>query len=83
MRKKHFPCAEQVADDGHSVHERSFDDVERARVKILVDARLLRVFHHELIDALDQSVTQTLCKGIIGVTRLLDRMSFNLCLSIC
>ena len=52
-----MPCAEQVADDLHAVHQRPLDHLERPRVLL---ARLLDVGLDEVDDAVDQRVRQAL-----------------------
>jgi hypothetical protein len=61
LRQEHLAGAEQVADDVHAVHQRAFDDVDRAPATI--ERRLagfLGVLDHEGVDALDQSVFEPL-----------------------
>jgi hypothetical protein len=52
LRKEHLPSAEELADDVHPVHQRSFDDVERPRVLVLLYPRLLDVFRYVRVNAL-------------------------------
>jgi len=60
LRKEHLAGPEQVAHDGHAVHERPFDDVERLRVQLQVLARFLSVCDDKFVDSLDEAVRQTL-----------------------
>ena len=55
-----MPCAEQVADDLHAVHERPLDHLERPRVLL---ARFFDVGLDEVDDAVDQRVGQALLTG--------------------
>ena len=57
LRQEHLARAEQVADDVHAVHQRAFDDVQRA---FGVLARFLCVLDDIFIDAADQRVLQPL-----------------------
>ena len=53
LRQEHFPGAEQVADHVHAVHQRAFDDVQRA---LGGGPRLLGVGLDPVGDAIDQGV---------------------------
>ena len=57
LREEHLSGAEEVADDVHAVHQRSFDDGQRARI---FRARLLDVFVDVIDDAFDQGVGEAL-----------------------
>ena len=57
LRQEHLAGAEQVADDVHAVHQRTFDHLQRA---LGVEARLLGVLDDEVVDALDQRVLEAL-----------------------
>ena len=79
LRKEHFPLAEEVADDLHAVHQRTFNHVERARVFL---ARFFGVLVDVIDDAFDQGVGQTVLHGRLapfgvffdgGLARALDR----------
>ena len=63
LREKHFTGAEEVADDAHAVHERSFDDEERLAVFY---PRFFGVHVDELVDAFDQRVRETLFDGALA-----------------
>jgi len=51
LRQEHLARAEKVAHDVHRIHQRALDDVQRLLVQP-AGARLLRVAHAELVDAL-------------------------------
>ncbi len=55
LRQEHLAGAKEVAHDVHAVHQRALDHVERPRVAPR-RARLLRVCHHKLVDALDEGI---------------------------
>ncbi|OPZ09737.1 MAG: hypothetical protein BWZ08_00202 [candidate division BRC1 bacterium ADurb.BinA292] len=55
LGQKHLAGAEEVADDIHAVHQRTFDDLQRA---VELAARLLDVLVDEFHDPLDQGVLQ-------------------------
>ncbi len=57
LRKEHLSRAEEVADDAHAVHQRPFDDGERAPQ---LRARLLGVAVDVRVDALHQRVREAL-----------------------
>ena len=57
LREEHLAGAEEVADDLHAVHQRTFDDVERTRVTA---TRFLGVRLDEIDDAVDERVRQPL-----------------------
>ena len=57
LRQKHASGAEQIADYVHAVHERAFDDVQRA---LGFAARLLDVAFDEIGDAVHERVGQPL-----------------------
>ena len=59
LRQEHLAGAEQVADDVHAVHQRAFDDFDRAAVRRLLP-RFLGVLDDMRVDALDQRVGQPL-----------------------
>ena len=58
LRQEHLARPEQVADDVHAVHQRAFDDLDRARCELL--ARFLGIVDDVRVDALDQRVGQAL-----------------------
>ena len=60
LRKKHLPLREEVANDAHSVHQGAFDHIQRV---VRPEARLLGIGIHELDDALDEGVHQSLAYG--------------------
>eukprot|EP00754_Rhynchopus_humris_P019685 Rhum_TRINITY_DN14653_c10_g1::Rhum_TRINITY_DN14653_c10_g1_i1::g.106929::m.106929 len=60
LRQEHLSGSEQVAHDAHARHEGTFDDVQRLRVTLLVEAAFLRVLHDVRHNALHESVLQTL-----------------------
>ena len=60
LRQKHFACAEEVADDAHAVHQRAFDDEQRAAE---LDARFFGVELDVGVDALHQRVREALFDG--------------------
>ena len=53
LRQEHLARAEQVADDIHAVHQRPFDDLDRAPGELL--PRFLGVVDDMCVDALDQA----------------------------
>ena len=57
LRQKHLARPEQIADDVHAGHERTFDDGERPAIFL---ARFLDVLVDVIDDTLDQRVAQTL-----------------------
>ena len=71
LGQKHFARAKQVADDVHAVHQRPFDDVQRAAAllhhELLVG--LFGVFGDEVGDAVYQRVRQALAHGFGVVGR--------------
>ena len=60
LRQEHLPRAEEVADDLHPVHERTFDHVERTRGTL---TRLLRVLLDEVHDPVHERVRESLLHG--------------------
>ena len=63
LRQEHLARAEQIADDAHAVHQRPFDDGERAAQ---LGARLLGVGVDVRVDALDQRVREPLLDGALA-----------------
>mmetsp|Transcript_45881 Transcript_45881/g.82585 ORF Transcript_45881/g.82585 Transcript_45881/m.82585 type:complete len:343 (-) Transcript_45881:1114-2142(-) len=63
LRQEHLSCAEEIADDAHALHERTFDDVER---NFEVGSCLLDVTVNELVDAIDEPVVETLNVGAVS-----------------
>src|SRR5690606_8352956 len=55
LRQEHLAGAEQVPDDVHAVHQRTFDHVQRSRGLL---ARLLGTLYHALVDTAHQRVSQ-------------------------
>ncbi len=55
--QEHLPGAEQVADHIHPIHQRTFDDLQRA---LESQTRLFRVLDHEVVYAFDQRVLESL-----------------------
>jgi hypothetical protein len=55
LRQEHFAGAEEIADHRHPVHQRAFDDVQRAWV---LQPGLLGVFDYEVDHAVDQRVRE-------------------------
>mmetsp|Transcript_8675 Transcript_8675/g.31979 ORF Transcript_8675/g.31979 Transcript_8675/m.31979 type:complete len:223 (-) Transcript_8675:2499-3167(-) len=60
LRQEHLPCSEQVAYYIHTVHQRTFNDVQRLLIHA-TGSCLLCVSHTELIDSLHQRMFQALC----------------------
>ena len=56
LRQKHLAGAEQIADDLHAGHQRTFDDGERGGIFL---PGFLDVLFDVIDDALDQRVRQT------------------------
>eukprot|EP00983_Pelagomonas_calceolata_P109757 1159591-Pelagomonas_calceolata.AAC.6 len=52
LRQEHLASAEQVAHHIHAIHEGALDDLQRLLV-LAARARLLRVLHRKLVDALE------------------------------
>ena len=63
LRQKHFPRAEQIADDAHAVHERAFDDGERLAV---LRERLGGVGFNVQIDPAYERVREALLDGSLA-----------------
>mmetsp|Transcript_9069 Transcript_9069/g.24373 ORF Transcript_9069/g.24373 Transcript_9069/m.24373 type:complete len:331 (-) Transcript_9069:1503-2495(-) len=59
LRQEHLASAEQVAHHIHAIHEGALDDLQRLLV-LAARARLLRVLHRKLVDALDEPISQAL-----------------------
>ena len=57
LRQEHLAGAEKVAHDRHAVHQRAFDDVERARI---LQPGFLGIFDDEVHDTVDQGVREPL-----------------------
>ena len=60
LRQKHFAFAEQITDDGHTVHQRSFDHLQTT-IKTL--ASFFGVFDDVFVDAFDQRVLHPIGNG--------------------
>ena len=57
MRQEHFARTEQIADDIHAVHQRAFDNFDRATACGLDgEPRFLGIVDNMRVDALDQSM---------------------------
>jgi hypothetical protein len=69
LRQEHLARAEQVADHVHPVHQRTFDDVQRAFDR---QARLFGVGVDELGDAVDQGVLDALADGGVAPFQIDD-----------
>ena len=63
LRQEHLARAEQIADDVHARHQRTFDHVERP---LGDQARFLDVLHDEIGDAVDQRVCDPLVDRILA-----------------
>src|SRR5205823_2961140 len=53
LRQKHLARAEQIADDVHAVHERTFDELERPFVQV---PGFLHILVDEIRDAIDEGM---------------------------
>ena len=73
MRQEHLAGTEQIADDVHAIHQRSFDDIERA---IRGKSCFLGVVDHEFIDAIDERVLQALADRQFAPAQIL-RIGFR------
>ena len=68
LRQEHLARTEQIADDAHAIHQRSFDHLERTTVfreggfGVLID---------ELVDALEQGVFEAFLDGIVAPREVL------------
>ena len=58
LRKKHLAGAEEVADHVHAVHQRPFDDGERARI-------LLPRFFNVIVEVLDDPLDERMGKPLL------------------
>ncbi len=63
LRQEHFAGAEEIADDAHAVHQRAFDDQERAAE---LDAGFFGVDLDVGVDALDERVGEALFDGAVA-----------------
>ena len=63
LREEHFAGAEEVADDAHAVHERAFDDEQRAAQ---LDAGFFGVDLDVGVDAFDERVREALFDGAVA-----------------
>ncbi len=73
LRQKHFPRAEQIADDIHAVHQRAFDHLERT---IGCKPRLFGVFQNEIGHAVDQRMGQPGADGRFAPGQILRLLLF-------
>ena len=55
LRQKHFSGTEQIADNVHTIHKRSFNDIEWT---IRGKSRFLGIIDHKFIDTIDECVRQ-------------------------
>ena len=69
LRQKHFSSAEQIADDIHPRHQRTFDHQQRPHIFL---PRLLHIRLDEIDDALDQRVRQSVFDGLLAPGLFLD-----------
>ena len=60
LREEHFSAAEQIANDGHAVHHRAFDDREAF---VVLESRFFCVIDNVFVDAFDQCVRQPFFNG--------------------
>ena len=63
LGQEHFARAEEIADHAHAVHQRAFDDEQRAAE---LDARFFGVDLDVGVDALDQRVREALLDGAVA-----------------
>ena len=60
LRQEHFARSEQITDDIHAVHQRAFNDFNRAHGLL---ARFFRILNDIGVDPLDQRMLQPLGHG--------------------
>ncbi len=70
LRQKHFALTEQIADDLHAVHQRTFDDLQAA-IKVLT--RFLGIFDDVLVDTFDQGVLHPLGNRVVAPGQIFAR----------
>ncbi len=63
LRQEHLAGSEEIADHAHAVHQRAFDDEERAAE---LDAGFLGVDLDVGVDSLDERVRETLFDGAVA-----------------
>ena len=62
LRQEHFARPEQIADNVHAVHQRTFDNFNRPSARLLDGKpRLFGVVHNMRIDPFDQRMLKPLC----------------------
>ncbi len=61
LRQEHLSRAEQIADDIHAGHQRTFDHIERASRD---QARFLDILDHEIGDAVHERVCDALFDAV-------------------
>ena len=63
LRQEHLARSEQISDDVHARHQRTFDHVERAAGG---KARFFHVHFHKVSDAVDERMFKPLVDGLLA-----------------
>ena len=63
LGQEHFARAEEIADDAHAIHQRAFDDQQRAAE---LDAGFFGVDLDVRVDAFDEGVREALFDGAVA-----------------
>jgi len=69
LRQEHAAAAEEVADDVHAIHQRPFDDVERARIAVGLED-LGQILLEVIGDAVDERVREAFFDGLFSPARV-------------